>query len=62
MAKKQAQGVPEAPAHLLKAGEPESYTCSYCNKPVGAERVLVLTAGGQVHQHPECHEFERAAR
>jgi hypothetical protein len=33
------------------------YQCETCGTPVGADRVLVLTASGQVARHPDCHEF-----
>lgn len=36
------------------------YTCETCSTPVGADRVLVLTASGQVARHPDCHEFGKA--
>lgn len=42
--------------------ETETYTCDLCKTEVGPERVLVLTADGQVARHPDCHEFGKARR
>lgn len=38
------------------------YTCETCSTTVGADRVLVLTANGQVARHPDCHEFGKPMR
>lgn len=40
----------------------ESYTCETCGTEVGPERVLVLTADGQIARHPDCHEFGKPMR
>jgi hypothetical protein len=38
------------------ADESESYECEQCAAPVGSDRVLVLTAAGQVARHMSCHD------